>query len=225
MLGALGLGAYVLLWPEVMTAQDGWSALLVVGQCLLLAWLLGQFRSPAFAFLYSRGYSRDVLWGHKMLASTLSIVAGWLPAALIVWTGLRSAARDHLFQSPYFPVMAPFETSVPLSWLGLYLLLTPAFHYAWIRLAHPSKGGNGGYYASMMLLFALVMASITANSFPAISSGCRAFPTWWRWWHSSWADGRCTAAWRCEHDRLHDDAFTAVRRISGCHGGPPACRP
>jgi hypothetical protein len=162
LLGSLGLGAYTLLWPEVMTMNDSWSALLVVGQCLLLAGLLGQFRSPAFAFLYSRGYSRDVLWGHMMLASALSLVVGWLPAALIVWTGLRSAVRDHLFQSPYFPVMAPFETSVPLGWLALSLLLTPAFHYTWIRRAQPTRGGNGGHYTAfglIVVLFALLNAT------------------------------------------------------------------
>jgi hypothetical protein len=166
--GTLGLGTYALLWPGVMAIRDIWPALLIFAQCLLLSALLGRFTSPSFAFLYSRGYTRDALWNHTMLVSALSIVAGWLPAALIVWTGLRSAVHDHLFQSPYFPIMAPCETSTPLGWLGLYLLLAAMFHYVWIRLAHPSKGGQGGFDALLVVLFALLAVS----NMGALGSGC-----------------------------------------------------
>jgi hypothetical protein len=157
--GALGLSAYTLLWPELMKMYDFWPVLLVVLHCLLLALLLGRFTSPAFAFIYSRGYTRDALWGHILLASALSILAGWLPAVLIVWTGLRSVVHDHLFQSPYFPIMAPCETWVPLAWLALYPLLASAFHYAWIRSAHPSRGGRGGYYVLPVLYVGVAMSS------------------------------------------------------------------
>ena len=78
--GVLGLSAYALLWTDVMTVSDDWPALLIFVQCLLLVALLGRSASPAFAFTYSRGYSRDVLWGHTMLASALSVLAAWLPA-------------------------------------------------------------------------------------------------------------------------------------------------
>jgi hypothetical protein len=166
LVGGIGLSAYTLLWPDVMTAADPWPGRLIFVQCLLLAALLGRFRSPAFAFVYSRGYTRDALWCHMMLASALSVLASWLPGVLIVWTGLRSVVHDHLFQSPYFPVMAPCETWVPLVWLGPYLLFTPAFHYVWIRLAHPSKGGHGGFYASLMLVLALVMAPNMSSLLP-----------------------------------------------------------
>jgi hypothetical protein len=160
LLGALGLGVYSTLWANVITVRDiwPWPALLVFAQCLLFIRLLGRSDTSAFAFLYSRGYSRDVLWGHAMLVSVLSVVAAWLPAALIVWSGLRSTIHDRLFESPDFPVMAPCETWIPLSWLGLYLLLAPAFHYAWIRHAQPTKGGFGGVFLSTGIALALLMS-------------------------------------------------------------------
>ena len=156
LLGALGLSAYALLWPDVMVMADVWPALLILVQCRLLASLLGRYNSPAFAFLYSRGYSRDALWSHIMLASALSILVGCLPAALIVWTGLRSIVHVRLFHSPYFPIMAPIENWVPLAWLGLCMLLASAFHYAWIRRAQPTTGEFSGRFLSVAILVALV---------------------------------------------------------------------
>ena len=154
--GGLGLGLYALAWPDVMTTRDPWPGLIVLAHCLLLAGLLGRFETPAFAFTYSRGYSRNALWGHMMLASGLSVLAAMLPACLIVWTGLRSHFHD-LLHSPYFPVMAPRETWVPLIWLGLYLLLVPACHYAWIRRAQPTRGSHGGSLVVIGLLAAMVV--------------------------------------------------------------------
>ena len=158
LLGAVGLGAYVLAWPGVMTPRDPWPGLIVLLQCLLLAAMLWRFETPSFAFVYSRGYSRDALWGQMMLTSGLSVLAALLPAGLIVWTGLRSLVHDLLLHSPYFPIMAPRETWVPLVWLGLYLLLVPACHYAWIRRAQPTKGRHGGSLVAVGLLAALVVA-------------------------------------------------------------------
>jgi hypothetical protein len=155
--GVAGLGGYALLWPDVMTAQDGWPALLVFVQSLLLALLLGRFATPAFAFVYSRGCTRDSLWGHTMLVSGLSIIAAWLPAALIVWTGIRSVVHDRVFQSPCFPILAPFETWAPLAWLALSLVLTSAFHYAWIRCAQPTKGPFGGFVVAIAAVVVLLM--------------------------------------------------------------------
>jgi hypothetical protein len=156
--GILSLSVYALFWPELMTIRDAWPPRIVFVQCLLLAVLLGRFKSPTFAFLYSRGYSRDSLWGHMMLVSFLSIVVSWLPASLIVWTGLRSLLQDNLFQSRYFPLLAPFEIWAPFVWLGIALLLMPAFHYAWIRNAQSTRGEFGGYAISIGLLIALQMS-------------------------------------------------------------------
>ncbi len=163
LLGMLGLVAYVLIWPALMTLKDPWPEMVVFVQCFFLAGLLGSFKSPAFAFIYSRGYSRDALWRHVMLISALSILVGWLPAALVVWSGLRSVIHDHLFQSPYFPVMAPFETYVSCVWLAVGVLLMPAFHYVWIRLVQPTKGGESGIGLATELFLALFLVFVTPN--------------------------------------------------------------
>ena len=94
-----------------------------------------------------------------MAVSVLSIIAAWLPAGLVVWTGLRSVVHDHLFQSPFFPLMAPFETYVPCAWLVLYVTFVPAFHYVWIRWAQPTKGGQGGLDAAIAMLLAMFIVS------------------------------------------------------------------
>ena len=139
----LALALLALAWPDVLTARDLGPAVIVLVHCYFLSFLFGRFNSPTFAFAYSRGYSRDVLWSHMMLASGLSVLTAWLAASLVLWTGLRSAAHDAL-GSPYFPIMAPHEAWLPLIWLALYVLLVPAFHYLWIRRSQPTRGRHGG---------------------------------------------------------------------------------
>ena len=154
MIGALGLAVFSLAWPDVLTTHEFWPGLIVLVQCVLLAVMLGRFDTPSFAYLYSRGYPRDALWGHMMLASALSVLTAWLVAGLVIWTGLRSLLHDRLL-SPYFPIMAPLETWVPLVWLGLYVLLIPACHYAWIRRSQPTRGRQSGNLVLVSLLAAL----------------------------------------------------------------------
>ena len=153
-IGALGLAVYSLAWPDVLTPREFLPGLIVLVQCVLLAVMLGRFDTPSFAYLYSRGYPRDALWGHMMLASALSVLTAWLAAGLVIWTGLRSLLHDRLL-SPYFPIMAPRETWVPLVWLGLYVLLIPACHYAWIRRSQPTRGRQSGNLVLVSLLAAL----------------------------------------------------------------------
>jgi hypothetical protein len=162
-LGALSLAIYLLFHQDVMEWHDQLPLFLVGLQCLFLAWLLGRFNTSAFAFLYSRGYSRDQLWGHMMLASAISALAAWVSAALIVWTGLRSYLFN-FFENPYFPVMAPLETIVPLAWLVFYFTLIPIFHYVWIRLAQPTRGRSGGMIAAAALLVAFAMSFEVART-------------------------------------------------------------
>lgn len=155
--GGLGLGLLSLFWPDVLTSHTPWPGLIVLAQCLLLSMLFGRCESSSFAYLYSRGYSRDSLWKHMLTASALSVLATWLLASLIIWTGARSLLHDQLLHSPYFPIMAPRETWVPLVWFGLYLLLVPACHYAWIRRAQPTRGGQGGSCVVAGLLVTLLV--------------------------------------------------------------------
>ena len=156
-IGVLGFSVLTLVWPEVLTSRNPWAILIVIAQCFKLAQLSGRFESPTFAFLYSRGYSRDALWLHLMLTSFLSAMAAWLVAGSILWSGLRSLVQDQLQHNPFFPIMAPREFSAPLLWLGIYLLLIPAYHYVWIRRAQPTRGSLSGYFVIIVLLAALLV--------------------------------------------------------------------
>ena len=167
-LPALPLGClYVLFARDPLDCRNPWLALFVLVHSIALAWGLGRSRSRSFAFVYTRGFSRDLLWTHKMLSTVLAILCVWLPMALIVWTPLRSTVQDKIFVSPYFPLFAIKEASVPLVWLAFYAILLPVFHYVWIRRAQPTLGGDG----AALLAIGLVIVAATLLSFP---------------WHPSW---------------------------------------
>lgn len=169
---------YSLLKPDLLHGRDPWPAVFILVHSLILTALLGRFRTAGFAFLCTRGYSRHSLWGHTMLASLLAVLAAWGPAAVILWGGLRSRLQQALL-SPYFPVMAPREAPVPLVWLAGYALLLPAFHYAWIRQAQPTRGRDGGVFLAVGLVVA-VFSVIAVD--PA---------GWFRW--PLWAAAAATA--------------------------------
>ena len=149
---------YVFLRREILDWRDAWAGVFVLGHSLTLARLLGRFRTGEFAFLYTRGYSRDALWAHKMLATLISVLAAWIPAALIVWTPLRGLAQDVLFRSPYFPIMAPREAVVPMAWAVGYVILIPLSHYSWIRAAQPTRGRLGGSMMAPGVIVGIVVA-------------------------------------------------------------------
>lgn len=115
---------------------------------------LGRPSSPAGAFLYSRGYRRDALWGHQMLASLLAVLAVWLPVALLIWTPARAAVQDHFFLNPFFPLMSPREAALPWRWLAFYGLLLPALHYDWIRRAQPVRHSDSGSWLALLVVLA-----------------------------------------------------------------------
>ena len=110
-----------------------------------------------FAFVYTRGFSRNSLWLHTMLATAAAVLAVWLPVCLIVWTPLRSLVQDVLLRSPYYPGAAFLDRWPPVQVMAMYALLLPVFHYAWIRLAHPSRGRMGGVLLATGFVIALVV--------------------------------------------------------------------
>jgi hypothetical protein len=134
---------YVLLTRAPLDWANPWMGLFVLGHSIAIAFGLGRYRSPAFAFLYTRGYSRDELWVHQILATALAVLAVWLPPALLVWLPVRSSVQEVLFRSPYFPILMMREVTVPWTWLAGYAILLPLFHYVWIRRAQPLAGGDG----------------------------------------------------------------------------------
>ena len=135
---------YVLLRPDVLGRRDGWAAVFVLIHSSVIVLRFRRFDRGEFAFLYTRGFSRDQLWGHVIVASVLAALAVWLPAALIVWTPLRGLVQDVVFLNPFFPIMAPMETSAPWMWLICYAVFIPLFHYEWVRRAQPVRGGSAG---------------------------------------------------------------------------------
>jgi hypothetical protein len=168
---ALPIGClYVLFAREPLDSRNPWLALFVLVHSIALAWGLGRSRSRSFAFVYTRGYSRDLLWSHKMLSTVLAVLCVWLPMALMVWTPVRSTVQDKMFLSPYFPLFAIKEASVPLAWLAFYAILLPMFHYVWIRRAQPTLGGDG----AALLAIGLVIVAATLLSFR---------------WHAHWFKG------------------------------------
>jgi len=160
LVGTIALSLYALLRGEVLSCGDMWPGAIVLAHSLLLTALLGRFQSTSFAFVYSRGYSRDSLWSHMMLASLLSVATAFALSGLVLWSGLRSYVHDHIFQSPCFPIMAPRETWVPLVWLALYGLFVPCLHYAWIRCAQPTTGEKTGQFLAAGTLAALLTAFV-----------------------------------------------------------------
>lgn len=164
---------YVLFRREPLEPADGWAGAFIVVHCCFLVMRLGRVGAGPFAFLYTRGYSRDRLWAHTMLASLVAVLIVWLPAALLIWLGLRSGFQDTVRESPYFPIMAPLETTVPLVWLAAYLVLLPVLHYAWIRQAQPARGGATG---------PLLAAGLVVTAVSTLNAGRIEPPVWWIIW-------------------------------------------
>jgi len=150
---ALPVGCfYVLFTREVLFWRNPWIAIFVLAHSIAIATLSGRYRSRAFAFLYTRGFTRDELWFHKMLNTILSIIVVWLPMASIIWLPIRSSVQDVLFRSPYFPLMMIREAQVPWVWLAGYAILLPLFHYVWIRRAQPLRGENGVVFLAISVV-------------------------------------------------------------------------
>ncbi len=147
---------YVLLTPAVLNERAVGPVFFVLVHTLLVTSRFGRSKASDFAFLYTRGYSRDSLWAHTMLASSAAVLAAWLPAAVLVWTGARGVVQDRLLQNPEFPIMADSEMLLPLKWLLGYVVLLPIYHYAWIRGAQPTRGRLGGVVAAGALVVGLL---------------------------------------------------------------------
>jgi uncharacterized membrane protein YidH (DUF202 family) len=158
---------FILFYREVLDWQNPWISLFILVHSIALTICLGRFRSQSFAFIYTRGYTRDELWINKMLATVLAVLVVWLLAALSLWLPVRSAVQDKLFASPYFPLMMPREAPVPWFWLFGYGILLPIFHYVWIRRAQPTRGSNG----AVLLAIGMVVVAATLMTFK---------------WHPAW---------------------------------------
>lgn len=158
---------YLLLSPKPLESYDAWISVFLLAHCIALAMRLGHMRGDATEFLYTQGYTRDQIWTHLMASTVSCVVAVWLPMALCLWLRIRSGIQDHVFVSPYYPLLGAREMGLPWVWLCAYALLLPMFHYVWIRRAQPTKGSDG----SLLIAAGLVVVAGTLVSFR---------------WHADW---------------------------------------
>lgn len=156
---------FVLLYPKYFLWNNAWAAVFILIHSVAITFILGRVRSRSFAFIYTRGFSRDVLWLHKMLASVVSVFVAWLPAALLIGLGGRSALQDW-FRNPYLPIMAAREMSAVWFWLFGYAILLPMFHYVWIRKAQPTRSSGSGMLLAVGLFFVALTLVPFSNHAP-----------------------------------------------------------
>ena len=146
---------YIMLHAEPLDVRRDQTALLfIIVHSFLISRLIGRVRSGSFAYLYSQGFSRDVLWNHLWLASMASVLATLLPCALLILTPLRSLYQESQ-QNPWFPLMASTEWPSLVTALALYAVVLPVFHYEWIRSSMSFAGLVSGH---MLALACLVVA-------------------------------------------------------------------
>ena len=136
---------YALLAPGRLGWGLAWdhgvlTVLFVILHSVALVTMLGR---PS-AFLYARGFSRDAIWAHTMLAHAAAVLTVWLAVGLIVWTPLRSMWQDLVMKSPFYPGAAFVDRCYPLGPLLGYAAMLPPLHYAWIRMAQPMRGRLAG---------------------------------------------------------------------------------
>jgi hypothetical protein len=128
--------------------RDNYAMTFVLVHCFLISRLIGRVRTQSFAYLYSQGFSRDAIWGHLWLASLMSVMATWLPCAVLILTPLRGMIQN-AFDNPWFPLMASTEGGWLWSNLLLYVMFLPVFQYEWIRSSSPFRGLVSGHFLAI----------------------------------------------------------------------------
>ena len=136
---------FTVFYTNRLTELPALAWAFIFAHSALLAQATSRFDSPAAAFLYTRGFSRDQLWTHRVAAHLLCVAVVWLPASLIVWLGLRSSNQDFVVQNPDYPLFRAEDYFVPVGWLVGYLLAMGFVLYAPIRVAHPTRSRGVGH--------------------------------------------------------------------------------
>jgi hypothetical protein len=158
--------AYTILAPGHMGIGAQWQALFIIGYAIAVAVALGRYRTGQFGFLYGRGFGRDSLWFHAVLASIVGVLVVWLAASLVLWLGVRGFVQN-LLESPYYPgIMEPRDALVPWTWLALFLFALPFVHYAWIRAGHAAPGGDGGKILAYLAMLGVLLMLDTRHLDP-----------------------------------------------------------
>ena len=156
---------WALLQRDPLAGQVLWPGVFIVIHSFRITSALGRYRSREFAHLYGCGFGRDVLWTHLMLATAVAVFCVWAPGAVTVVTPVRSLVQDHVFHSPYYPIMAVEERVLPLLWAAGYVVVVPPLHYVWIRAAQPRmEGYSGRLLAAGLVLAGFVIANAASPS-------------------------------------------------------------
>ena len=177
LVSAVTASSYVLFYDKVLDFRvDRFAILFVLAHSFSISRLVARVRSEAFAFLYSQGFSRDALWRHMWLATSASVLATWLPCAVLILTPLRGLLQDQL-QNPWFPLMAATEWPFLIWSLLAYVLVLPVFQYEWIRSAMPFRDIVSGHVLSFgFVVFAVLLGErFFMNSNPPL-----------RWYSADW---------------------------------------
>lgn len=120
--------------------------LFILLHCVALNWSVNSIGHADGAFLYTRGFSRDVLWRHRVFVSLVHMLIVWGIAAGLLWSGLRSQFQIWLMDNPEFPLMDGADSGRPWAWLYGYILLLGSLQYASIRRWQPTRGAASGYW-------------------------------------------------------------------------------
>jgi hypothetical protein len=122
-------------------------------------------------FLYSRGYSRNAIWFHHVLAAITSACFVLIPAATAVIGPMRSKIQE-LKGNPAYPFVAERDIAVLPAWIIAYAIAFAALHYAWIRLKQPTSGGWAGVWLIVVPLSPSAgLATLAGQSSTAV--GCQ----------------------------------------------------
>ncbi|MCA9426667.1 MAG: hypothetical protein KC994_16425 [Candidatus Omnitrophica bacterium] len=160
---------FALFRKETLELGDPWPWVFIGVHTYALAWAFGRIEGSRFGYLFTRGYSSDTLWLHKMIVSFLGAAVGMLPATLIVGASIRSFVQDHLLQNPYYPILASLDFKTVLTWWFGYAVFLPVFHYGWTRLAQPTEqSGAGGWLILAFLLTLFVALNIGLSGPPRV---------------------------------------------------------
>lgn len=152
---------YVLFKREPLGGHPLWPWLFMAVHAGKIAFDLA--RPASTSFLYGRGFPRGTLWGHTTLAAFLSAMTAWLPAAMLIWTGARSALQAALW-NPFYPLFASYDMPVPWIWALGYLTALPVFLYVYVRRAQPTRRNEAGDALALAYIAAAFVLTINAYS-------------------------------------------------------------
>jgi len=156
---AIGATLFALGYPgQLQIVNFALAWVFIFFHSVFVAQAMSSFDSPATAYLYTRGFSRDQLWAHRLVSHLLCVAAAWLPASLVIWLGLRSAFQDYFIQNANYPIFRTDDYSAPFTWLAGYLLAVGVVHYGSIRHAQPTHDRDAGYALAGGYLLAVSIA-------------------------------------------------------------------